>query len=446
MSELLERVPPHDREAEKSLLGSVILDPRKLDDVLAIMREPQVFHLCQHQQIFKQLLSMNQAGQALDTVLLAERLRSTGEFENIGGYEYLTELVNHVPSAANAVYYAQCVAEHARRRSLIRAGAEALRLGYDQQHPLDEAIAKVDGLLDGIDTSAGSEPIKAEVAVFEAVEVLNRRVAGKEPPALSTGLRDLDNLLGGLRPGELVIVSARPSMGKTALALNVADHVANGGQHVLFVSLEMSARELVERIISARSGVDGRNIQEGRLRGDERREFDQAAGDILGLPLWIDTPNQAGVFDIASKARRLHRKYKLALIVIDYLGFVTADNPRDPRHEQVGKITRSLKRLARECGVPVMLLCQLNRETEKGGDHRPRLGHLRESGSIEQDADVVLFVHREEYYRPNEPDVRGKAEIIIAKNRNGATGTVEVLWQAGITKFGSIACGWEFAA
>ncbi len=434
-SDMLERVPPHSVEAEMGVLGSMLINPDVFDDVQGGLRSSSDFYVFAHQVLFRHIAAIHNEGTRLDTTLLLDRLRKAGDLDSIGGVEYLIEVANSVPSAANAVYYAEIVRGHAQRRAMIQASAEILRGAYDQQTPLDDLHAKADQLVNGIDITTRDEPLTAEAAVMQAVEALDRRARGDEPPALTTGLSDLDRTLGGLRSGELAIIAARPSMGKTALALGIADHAASNGKPTLFVSLEMSARELVERTISARSGVDGSHIRDGKLLDCERHDYDTSAAKVAQLPLWTDAPTTITAYDIVAKAQRLRRKHGLNLLVVDYLGLVSPENPKDPRHEQVSKITRRMKQLARELQIPVVLLAQLNRETEKGGDHRPRLGHLRESGSIEQDADAVLFVHREEYYRPLDPDVRGKAEIIIAKNRSGATGCVEVNWQSQFTKF-----------
>ena len=446
MNDVLNFVPPHSDEAEKGVLVSCIIRSKYIDDVAMILRGPEDFYTYTHQTIFRHLLGMSRDDKPIDSSLLLESLREAKDIEAIGGEGYLIEMVTAgVPSAEHAVYYAEKVRDHARRREMIRASSELLRLAYDQQTPLDDLHSKADQLLNGIDATTSSDPITAEAALLQAVEALDRRARGDAPPALTTGLSDLDRMLGGMRPGELIILAARPGMGKTALALGIADHVTTIGKTTLFVSLEMSARELIERVCSARSGVDGSQIRDGKLLDDERRSFDTSAAKVSRLPLWIDSPNSITAFDIVSNARRMRRKHGLELLIVDYLGLVTAENPKDPRHEQVAKTTRRAKQIARELGIPIILICQLNRESEKGGDHRPRLSHLRESGSIEQDADVVLFVHRDEYYRPNDPDERGKAEIIVAKNRNGATGTVEVTWISETTKFASLSRAWSFA-
>jgi replicative DNA helicase len=374
VAELLDRAPPHSLEAEKGVLGSLMLDPRMCDEVAMVLR-PEEFYAPSHRKLFEIMMDMHNAGKQIDPMLLLDRLKSQGELEVLGGASFLLDIQESVPTAANAVWYGEIIRDKAVVRELIHASTEILR---------------------------------------------------------------------GLHNSELVILAARPSMGKTALAANIAENIAMGDEKrpVLFVSLEMSRLELAERMLCSRGRINGHNLRNGMLSSGDRKKLIEASSDLSQAPIFIDDSPSRTVTEIAATARRLKRRDGLNLIVIDYLQLIEPDNAKDARQEQVSKIARRLKGMARELKVPVLCLSQLNRQAEASKDNRPKLSHLRESGAIEQDADVVMFVHRDEYYMSNEEEkakVAGKADIIIAKQRNGPIGDVKVKWEGQFTKFVNLA-------
>jgi replicative DNA helicase len=399
------------------------------------------FYAPEHRKLFAHLLAMHNDGVRVDPTLLIERLAKHGDFEAIGGEAYLLEVAEAVPSAANALHYADIVRDKATLRSLITASGEILRDAYDQSTEAREMLSRAEQKVFGILEQQGIGEVKALKDVLaEAMERIDARLQrGAGLSGLGSGFADIDALTGGLHPSELVIVAARPSMGKTALASNIAEHVAAvEGKTVLFVSLEMSRLELAERILCSVGEIDGHKLRNNILSQHDRRKFVETSNRLSQAPLFIDDTPSRTVTEIAAAARRLKRRDELALVVIDYLQLIEPDNPKDPRQEQVAKIARRLKGMARELRVPVICLAQLNRQTEVSRDNRPRLSHLRESGAIEQDADVVMFVHRDEYYATSDEEkqrLAGQADIILAKQRNGPTGDVKLVWVQHCTKF-----------
>lgn len=439
-AELLDRLPPQSPEAERGVIGSILLDPEMCDEVVLLLR-PDDFYSQSNQTLFAQLVAMHDEGSRIDTMLLIERLKQSGELEAIGGAAYLAEVVQSVPVAAHAVYYAQIVRGKALLRNLIHASTEILRDAWDPTLESKELLSRAEEKIFAIhDRQSGDQVNTIHDVLLQAFEHIDARLKHGNATGVPTGFTDLDNLTGGLHDSELVILAARPSMGKTALATNIADYVTvESGAATLFVSLEMSRTELAQRMLCGRGRIDGSKFRSGILSHEDRERLLEAAGGLSNAPLFIDdTPNRT-VTEIAAAARRLKRRNELGLVVIDYLQLIEPDNPRDPRQEQVARIARRLKGLARELSIPVLCLAQLNRQAETTKDNRPRLSHLRESGAIEQDADVVMFVHREEYYHTREEaaerDLQGKAEIICAKQRNGPTGEVKLAWRQEYTRF-----------
>ncbi len=439
-SEILDRQPPCNLEAERGVLGSILLLPLVCDDVALIVR-PEDFYSEANRTLYTHLRAMHDEGGRIDTTLVVERLKQAGQFEMVGGAAYLAEIMQLVPTAANATYYAEIVKNKATLRSLIHSSTEILRDAYDEttdpREMLSLAEQKIFAILDqrgGAETSSIRDILQEAMLRIDARMKHERAIGGIE-----TGFRDFDTLTGGLHDSELVILAARPSMGKTALALNIAENVAvSSAEGVLFVSLEMSSVELADRMLCSLAEVNGQRLRNGTISNEDRRKLVEKAAEMSQAPLFVDDTPSRTITEIAAAARRLKRKNGLGLVVIDYLQLIEPDNPRDPRQEQVSKIARRLKGLARELKLPVLCLAQLNRQAEVTRDNRPRLSHLRESGAIEQDADVVMFIHREEYYQSNEEDrakVAGQAELIIAKQRNGPIGEVKLQWHRDFTRF-----------
>lgn len=441
VTDLLDAAPPHELEAERSVIASVIAVPSTADDV-ALIVSPEDFYGDAHAVIFGHLMAMHNEGRKIDLTLLFNRLRAKAEdFERIGGAAYLGEVMASHVTAAHAQHYAQLVRDAAIRRELIHAGSEIIRTA----HVENEAGEALDQCERGILTIRDKRGTLTSQAA-EVGEILQQVMADIDsrstdrPPWLKTGFYDLDRLMP-LRKSELVILAARPSMGKSALAMGIASDVAEIGEPVVFFSLEMSKESLTERVLSSWSEVPSTRLAQGGayLNDAERRRVVEACASISQLPIVIDdTPNQ-NMQRIAATCRRQKRRKGLSLVVIDYLQLIEPDNHKEPRQEQVAKVSRRLKGLARELEVPVLCLAQLNREVDKRTDPRPRLSDLRESGAIEQDADVVAFVHRPEYFDKDNAEKKGKAQVIVAKVRNGPTGDVDLCWMAQYASFRNLA-------
>ncbi len=436
----LGRTPPHSDEAERAVLGSILLDPRVLDDV-AVRLISDDFYQDAHRRIYARMLAMHAENRTIDPMLLVEELRRHGEYEAVGGGAYLADIAQSVAVASHAIYYAEIVQNRAFTRALIQAGTDIVHDSFHLELEPRELMNRAEERIFSVrDRRGTSEIAPISDVLMEAFQHLDHRMEHGVSTGVPTGFADLDKLTGGLHESELVILAARPSMGKTALATNIAEYVAvDAGMTTLFVSLEMSRLELVQRMLCSRGKINGHKFRSGFLSMDDREKLVKTAGELSRGRLLIDDSPSRTVTEIAAVARRLKRKEDLRLVVIDYLQLIEPDNAKDPRQEQVAKITRRLKTLARELKVPILCLAQLNRQTEVAKDNRPRLSHLRESGAIEQDADVVMFVHREEYYHTLEEaqtqNLVGLAEIIIAKQRNGPIGEVKLTWLKDFTRF-----------
>lgn len=439
-AEILDRQPPRSLEAEKAILGSILLLPQCCDDVVLIVREEDFYDEA-NRKLFTHLREMHDANKRIDLTLLVERLKHAGDLEVIGGMAYLGEVMNSVATAAHAAEYAEVVRDKATLRSLIYASTEILRDSYDAgQEPRELLSTAEQKIFQILERRGGGAVSNIRDILTEAMGRIDARMKNEHAiGGIETGFTDFDNLTGGLHDGELIILAARPSMGKTALALNIAEYTSMHAQvPTLFVSLEMSAVELGDRMLCSIAEVNGQRLRNGTISNEDRRRLVEKAGEMSIAPLYVDDTPSRTVTEITAAARRLKRKEGLGLVVIDYLQLIEPDNTKDPRQEQVARIARRLKGLARELKIPVMCLAQLNRQAEASKDNKPRLSHLRESGAIEQDADVVMFVHREEYYQTNDEDrqrVAGQAELIIAKQRNGPIGDVPLAWRKDFTRF-----------
>lgn len=439
---LFDRELPYNNEAEVGVLGAIILNPSVCDEVVGIVRVTD-FYSNANRRLFKCLVDMHNEGRGIDLTLLTERLRQSGEMEEIGGEAYIAELMTSVPVAAHAVHYAKIVRDKAVLRSLIETSSQILANAYDSDKQPRELIAEAEESIFQIsDDRSGQNARWMSDIMRDVIDQIDKETGGGME-GIETGFTKLDEMLSGLRASSLNILAARPSMGKTALATNIADYVAiERKQPVLFFSLEMSEKELAKRMLCARGRLNGYRLSTNTLSTHERGRFMGAVSDLQSATLLINDSGSLTVSEIAAIARRAKRQNGLALIIIDYLTLIEPDNPMEPRQEQVAKIARRLKRLARELDVPILCLAQVNRQVEQTKDNRPRLSNLRESGAIEQDADVVMFVHREEYYMKDDDaadgDQKGKAEIIIAKQRNGSVGTVELRWQSEYTRFSNL--------
>jgi replicative DNA helicase len=433
----LERPLPSNLDAERSILGAVLLDNNALNTAIEALKAEDFF-LPQHRHVFTQMIALADAQQAIDLVTLTEELHRRGELEASGGAPYLASLVDGVPRVSNVEHYARIVKEKAILRNLIHATHSI------QQRAL-EGEEGADAILDNAESSifalaedrvkAGLLPIKDIVRDnFDRLEKIFRE--GKSITGISTGYGELDKLLSGLQPSELIILAARPSQGKTALALNLAENIGiRGGLPVAVFSLEMSKESLLQRLVASVAQVDAHKFRSGHLSREDWKRMTEALSKIASSPLWVDDAGSNSVLEIGAKARRLKRDKGLALLVIDYLQLITGRGRFNSRQEEVASISRGLKGLAKELQIPVLVLSQLTRAPERD-ERGPQLSDLRESGAIEQDADVVMFIYRPNFFNLNaSPEERDMADILIAKQRNGPTDKVKFVFRSRLTRF-----------
>ncbi len=441
------RVPPHSIEAEQSVLGGLLLDNAAFDKIADLISEGD-FYRDEHRRIYRQIQKLLERSKPVDVVTVAESLDLAGEGSETGGLAYLGELAANTPSAANIRRYAEIVRDRAVLRQLVTAGDEiagsALNpLGRDPKQLLDEAEAKVFAIAEGgFRHQSGFQHINPLLTqVVERIQELHDRDNPSDITGVPTGYHDLDGKTSGLQPGDLLIVAGRPSMGKTSLALNMAEHVAiEVGLPVAVFSMEMGGAQLAMRMLSSVGKLDAHRVRTGRLNDDEWSRLSFALGKMHEAPLYIDETPALNPIDLRARARRLYRQCgKLGLIVIDYLQLMSvASGHGENRATEISEISRSLKGLAKELNVPVIALSQLNRSLEQRPNKRPVMSDLRESGAIEQDADVIMFIYRDEVYNPDTPD-KGSAEIIIGKQRNGPIGTVRLTFVGEYTRFENFA-------
>ncbi len=432
------RLPPQSLEAEMATLASMALDKDIIGEIVQITRG-EYFYRRDHQLIFDALIGLYEAGKPVDLVLLRDELHRRGHLEQIGGAEYLARLVNSVPSAANGPYYASIVRDKGILRQLISVTNRINRDAYDVREDTEAFLNDVEHEIFNVTEQkfTGQEHSLHEIIsrVFEAIELRNKGVTG-----LPTGFFELDELTSGLQKGEMIIIAARPSMGKTALGMNIAEHIgADNKAPVAMFSLEMSSQQLAERMLCGRADVDAGKLRKGMLDDFQHQALLQVAGELATAPIFVDDSAHLTPLELRAKARRLHDKHKIQAIVIDYLQLMYAPGS-ESRQQEVGTISRHIKALARELEIPVVVMSQLNRGPEGRDLHRPRMSDLRESGNIEQDADVVMLLHREDYYHSEQDyEKTNIAEVIIAKQRNGPTGVVKLNWKAQCTRFRDLA-------
>ncbi|MDR1935253.1 MAG: replicative DNA helicase [Candidatus Accumulibacter sp.] len=438
------RVPPHSIEAEQSVLGGLLLDNAAFDRIADVVGETD-FYRDEHRRIYRHISKLLERGKPADAVTVAESLDLAGEGSETGGLAYLGELAVNTPSASNIRRYAEIVRERAILRQLVTAGDEIAGsafnpLGREAKQLLDEAEARVFAIAEsGFRYQSGFQHINPLLAqVVERIEELHSRDNPSDITGVSTGYHDLDARTSGLQAGDLLIVAGRPSMGKTSFALNIGEHVAvEMGLPVAVFSMEMGGTQLAMRMLSSVGRLDAHRVRTGKLNDDEWSRLSFALGKMHEAPLYIDETAALNPLDLRARARRLHRQCgKLGLIIIDYLQLMSSTNPRsgENRATEISEISRSLKALAKELNVPVMALSQLNRSLEQRPNKRPVMSDLRESGAIEQDADVIMFIYRDEVYNPDTQD-KGTAEIIIGKQRNGPIGMVRLTFLGEYTRF-----------
>ena len=434
---MMDRVPPHNNEAEQSVIGAIFLDPQALITASEILIADDFYHIA-HQKIFQTMLNLSDKGNAIDVVTVTEELSAKKELEDVGGLTYLTELASAVPTAANIAHYAKIVEEKALLRRLIRVANKIADDSYTREDEVDVLLAEAEKKMLEVSNRKNAGDFKhvkdVLVQTFDNIEQLQSRDG--DVTGIPTGFRDLDKMTAGFQRNDLIIVAARPSVGKTAFALNVAQSVAvKARENVAIFSLEMGADQLVMRMLCAEGNIDAQRLRTGALETEDWSKLTMAMGSLSNSGIYIDDTPGVRMADIRAKCRRLAKEQGLGMILIDYLQLILGSGkPGENRQQEVSEISRSLKGLARELKVPVIALSQLSRGVEQRQDKRPMMSDLRESGSIEQDADIVAFLYRDDYY-DKESESKDIIEIIIAKQRNGPTGTVSLAFRKEYNKF-----------
>lgn len=433
----LNKIPPHDIDAEQAVLGSMLTDKDAVNAAIETLKE-DAFYRDDNRIIYQAIINLYSKSEPIDIITLKDELESMDKFEQVGGYEYLASLPDKVPTTANVQKYIKIVEEKAILRNLIKVANQIIELGYspteDVEDIMDSAEKKIFDIMQS-KNQKGYTPIKdVLVESFTKLEELYNRK--QHITGVPTGFVELDYKTAGLHGSELILVAARPAMGKTAFALNIAANAAlRGNAPVAIFSLEMSKDQLVNRILCSEAMVDSNKVRTGKLEEDDWVKLAGAIGPLSESEIYIDDTPGISVMEIRTKCRKLKMEKNIGLVVIDYLQLVQGSNKRvGSREQEISEISRSLKILAKELNVPVIALSQLSRAVEQRPDHRPMLSDLRESGAIEQDADIVMFLYRDDYYN-KESEKKDIAEVIIAKQRGGSTGTVELLWMGNYTKF-----------
>ncbi|MBC8019281.1 MAG: replicative DNA helicase [Verrucomicrobia bacterium] len=443
----LRKLPPQSLEAEMSILGGILIDNDAINRVLEMLT-PEDFYRESHRKIFQAMMRLSDTREPCDLITMTDMLKKAGELEEIGGAAYLATLVDYVPTAANIAYYCKMVKEKSTNRKLISVATEIVSRGYDEQADVEELLDKAQKEIYEIsENKSRPQYVPVQAVLKDAFNILKNLHDQKEHvTGVPTGYVDLDHKTAGFQPGNLIIIAARPSMGKTTLALNIAQYASAESKKkvpsVIF-SLEMGKEELVMRFLAATARVDFGRMRTGHFHDSDWPRLTRAAGILHDAKIFIDDSPSISVLELRSKSRRLKSEHDIGLIIVDYLQLMRGSNNPESRQQEISEISRSLKALAKELNVPVVALSQLNRELEKRADKRPMMSDLRESGAIEQDADVIMFVYREAVYcedcrKPDTTCSKGherNAEIIIGKQRNGALGTIELTFIGEHTRF-----------
>ncbi len=446
---LMGRVPPQDIEAERGLLGSMFFNREAVGDVLPIIgQRSERFYRPDHRKLFEVLVEMYDRGDPIDLVTVRNELERRSLLKDVGDVDYLVQLAESVPSHHHAEHYARMVRDKAMLRDLIAAAGQVIEDAHNHHEEAKDILDRAEQLLFQVTDqriSEQAEPIRN--LLEETFQQIEER-EGHYITGVPTGFIELDDMLSGLQKGEMIIVAARPSMGKTAFGLNVAEHIATREKRpVVFFSMEMSRQAVAQRLLCARARVDSHKLRRGMLADSDRDKLRDAGGDLHEAPLYIDDTPGMSVLELRAKSRRLRKRENIEAIFVDYLQLMRAPGYADSRQQEVSEISRGLKALARELNIPVVVLSQLNRNPEGRTGNRPRMSDLRESGAIEQDADVIMLLHREEYYQkenPN-PETQGQAEVIVDKQRNGPTGIVKLFFNQKLTRFDNLNVGQEAA-
>ena len=437
------RVPPQDTVAEKSLLGAILISDKILPEILTVIR-PEDFYEERHQVIFEAMRSLYDQHRPVDLLTLTSELKSTKKLKEIGGAPYLTELSNFVPAASHAKAYAEIIEKAATRRRLIKAGTEIANKAFEDDADVQSLIGSAEKeLFEVSDKIVKSDYVAMDELLadaFDRIEELQKNKGALR--GLKTGFRDLDKKTAGFQKGDLIIIGARPAMGKTTFAQNLTYNIASiNKKGVLFFSMEMAANEIVDRMISDVSGVDNWKMRTGNLSEEEFQKIGEALGEMDELPIYIDDTSSMTIMDLRNKARRAMHDHDIGIVIVDYLQLIQgSDRYKGNRVQEVTEISRGLKILARELEIPVVALAQLSRSVTGRDDPRPVLSDLRESGSIEQDADLVMFLHRPDYYRQNDDNYEEThiTELLVAKHRHGAVGKIELYFHPELLRFMSL--------
>ncbi len=438
----LDRVPPQNLEAEQSVLGAILIENNALNRAIEVISEGD-FYRESHRRIYAAIVELFDKGEAIDIVTVSEQLSKSGALEQVGGNAYIGSLASQVPTAANVTYHSKIVREKALLRDLLRSSTDIASKVYEASG--EDAEDLVDfaehAIFEIADKRTKGKLIPMKDVVKDSFKMIEELYGKKELiTGVATGIYRLDEMTTGFQPGDLVVIGGRPSMGKTAFALNIAEHVAvDNKEPVAVFSLEMATEQLVMRLLCSDARVNSNDIRRGRVQKKDWNALTTSAGRLYDAPLYIDDSSNINVLEIRAKARRLKMEHGLGLIIVDYLQLMRGRSNMERREQEISDITRSLKGLAKELKVPVIALSQLNRGVELRTDKRPSLADLRESGAIEQDADIIIFLYRDEVYYKDNPEKRGKAELIVAKQRNGPTGIVHVTFLDYCTRFENLA-------
>ena len=442
----LGKVPPHDIEAEQAVLGSCLTDKDAVMDAVEKLK-PESFYREDSKLIFEAIFNLYNRSEPIDLVTVKDELTSMGSFENIGGYEYLATLPDKVPTTTNVQKYIEIVEEKSTLRNLIKTANEIIELGYNPTEEVDSIMAGAEKKIFDIMQKKNQKsytPIKdVLIESFTKLEELYNQKS--KITGVPTGFADLDDKTAGLHGSDLILIAARPAMGKTAFALNIAAHAAiRENVPVAVFNLEMSKDQLVNRMLCMEAMVDSNKVMTGKLDEDDWSKLASVVGPMSDAGIYIDDTPGISITEIRTKCRKLKMEKNIGLVVIDYIQLIQGSGSRKngSREQEIAEISRSLKILAKELNVPVIALSQLSRAVESRPDHRPMLSDLRESGSIEQDADIVMFLYRDDYYNPDSEE-KDISEVIIAKHRAGSTGTIKLLWMGNYTKFVNLARGYE---
>ncbi|MFP4472851.1 MAG: replicative DNA helicase [Candidatus Omnitrophota bacterium] len=434
------KLPPQNVEAEQSVLGAMLIDEDAIGSALEIL-DASWFYEEAHRLIYSAVLHLYNERKSVDIITLSDRLRNDKTLETVGGVPYLSRLVDMVPSSANVAFYANIVKEKGILRSLIKNSTQIINHCYESGSTIDEVVDSAEKLIFEVadirhqrSTIDIKDLVKTSIAKIDRLYQRQEKVTG-----ISSGFTDFDRMTSGLQPSDLIILAGRPSMGKSALAGSILEHVAmDQNKPVAFFSLEMSKEQLVQRMLCSQARIDANKVRTGFLSGSDWPLLTKAAGKLSASKIFIDDTPALSALELRAKARRLKTQHEIELIVIDYIQLMRGSARAESRQQEISEISRSIKALARELGVPIIALSQLSRAVESRPDHRPQLSDLRESGAIEQDADVVVLLMREEYYNPTEENA-GKAEVILAKQRNGPVGSIKLAFIKEFVRFENLA-------